>query len=257
MLTGGFGALLAANISVAEQKIGVASAAKNQVEGIVGGVSRHVAAGSEVFSNETVRTGADSVALLLFLDQTNLTVGARSEVKLDRFVFNPSRGGNVVVEVGRGAFRFVTGTQNSTTYTVKTPLATIGVRGTVFEITTRTRTIGNKSITEETIVLLQGAILVHARDGRSQELLKPGSAMLLSNASGEIKLEGPFPADVTLHDTAGFLALPLYGSNFWFDRGLTRAPDSGLDLNSQLNAIFLRSVLLPAPPSCNPPPTCP
>jgi hypothetical protein len=118
--------------SLAESKIGVASVAKNQVHGILGGTTRAMSAGSELFSNETVRTGEASQAQLLFLDQTSLSVGARSEVKLDRFVYNPDRkAGNVVIETSRGAFRFVSGSQNPSNYTIKTPLATIGVRGTI------------------------------------------------------------------------------------------------------------------------------
>ena len=56
---------------------------------------------------------------------------------LDRFVYNPNRGsGNVVLSTARGALRFVTGAQNPTNYTIKTPVATIGVRGTIAEIYT-------------------------------------------------------------------------------------------------------------------------
>src|SRR5207249_3619244 len=118
----------------AEPKIGVASAARNQVHGVIGGGTRTLSPGSDVFSNEVVRTGEDGLAQLLFLDATSLSVGARSEVKLDRFVYNPDRKtGNVVVEASRGAFRFVSGSQAPTNYTIKTPLATIGVRGTVLE----------------------------------------------------------------------------------------------------------------------------
>src|SRR5205085_2615284 len=115
--------------SLAEPNIGVASATKNQVRGILGDATRDVSSGDEVFSNETVRTGAGSVAQLLFLDQTNLSLGPQSEVKLDRFVYSPNRGGKLTIEAGRGAFRFITGSQTSANYTVKTPLATIGVRG--------------------------------------------------------------------------------------------------------------------------------
>src|SRR5437764_14136938 len=126
--------LLRPDPCAAGPKIGVASAARNQVQGILGGGTRALAAGSEVFANETVRTGDDSLAQLLFLDETSLSVGARSEVKLDRFVYNPSRKtGNVVLEASRGAFRFVSGSQAPTNYTIKTPLATIGVRGTIVD----------------------------------------------------------------------------------------------------------------------------
>src|SRR5437764_10593302 len=139
----------------AEPKVGVASAARNQVHGIIGGGTRALSAGSEVFSNEVVRTGDDSVAQLLFLDSTSLSVGARSEVKLDRFVYNPERKtGNVVLEASRGAFRFVSGSQAPTNYTIKTPLATIGVRGTIVG--------GNITPAGDYIYVLQGLVLVTA-----------------------------------------------------------------------------------------------
>src|SRR5438874_7864231 len=127
-------AVLQPSSGLAEAKIGIASATKNQVHGIVGGGSRIVSTGSELFSNETVRTGEASLAQLLFLDQTSLSVGPRSEVRLDRFVYNPDRkSGSVVLEASRGAFRFVSGSQTPTNYTIKTPLATIGVRGTIVD----------------------------------------------------------------------------------------------------------------------------
>jgi hypothetical protein len=117
-------------IAQAQSKVGVASAVNNEVA--VG--PRRLAVGSDVHANERVRTGDASTAQLLFLDQTNLNIGPRAEVTLDRFVYNPNRGaGNVVLSATRGAFRFVSGTQNPASYTIKTPSATIGVRGTVID----------------------------------------------------------------------------------------------------------------------------
>ena len=84
-------------------------------------------------SIEIIKTGAASSAQLLFVDQTTLLVGATSEVKLDRFVYDPARGnGQVMMNAGKGVFRFVSGAQNSKSYQINTPVATIGVRGTVF-----------------------------------------------------------------------------------------------------------------------------
>ena len=63
---------------------------------------------------------------------------ARSEVRLDRFVYNPDRStGQVTVEASRGVFRFVTGSQDPKSYAIKTPIATIGVRGTEFHLLVR------------------------------------------------------------------------------------------------------------------------
>lgn len=129
----GLGTILAlqASPAFAEGKIGVAAAVQNQVFGNAQPLSN----GSSVFANERIRTGDASTAQLLFLDQTNLAVGPKSEVVLDRFVYDPNRGkGNVVVQTGRGVFRFVSGSQDPTSYQIKTPAATIGIRGTMFTV---------------------------------------------------------------------------------------------------------------------------
>jgi hypothetical protein len=119
-------------VALAASKIGVASAVSNHVESISGGSSRSLGNGGEIFAEERVRTGEGSSAQLLFLDQTTLNMGARSEVVLDRFVYDPNRGsGAVTIRTGLGAFRFVTGTQAPQNYQIKTQAATMGIRGTV------------------------------------------------------------------------------------------------------------------------------
>ena len=221
-----FSAIVAASVLVspttciAESKIGVASAARNQVQGIIGGTSRAVSAGSEIFSNETVRTGEASLAQLLFLDHTSLSVGARSEVRLDRFVYNPDRKtGNVVLEASRGAFRFVSGSQNPSNYTIKTPLATIGVRGTIFN--TRIDRTG------EHIYVLQGRVHVHTAS--RDYVLNAGEGLSLSaNAAQRARW------DTTYFDSSGF-----------GDSSIPYAGGGDLDLRDQLDAIELRSRRVP------------
>jgi hypothetical protein len=90
---------------------------------------------SDVHANETVNTGNTGQANLQFVDRSNLSVGPMSTVRLDKFVYNPNRGtGTVVVNATRGAYRFITGVQDARSYEIKTPYATLGVRGTVLEI---------------------------------------------------------------------------------------------------------------------------
>ncbi len=113
-----------------EPKIGTATATKNKVEGVIGGQNQPISKGTELYTNETVRTGDASVADLVFLDNTNLSVGPISEVKLDKFVYDPTgSSGTVVINVTKGAFRFVTGSQDKRVYEIKTPFGTLGVRG--------------------------------------------------------------------------------------------------------------------------------
>src|SRR6516164_11582690 len=113
--------------SFAETRIGVAASTKPSADGFVGAGSQSLSAGSEVFVNETVRTGNLGQADLVFLDQTNLTVGPTSEVLLDKFVYDQTGSkGNVVFQATRGAFRFVTGTQDHRAYAINTPYGSLG-----------------------------------------------------------------------------------------------------------------------------------
>ena len=66
-----------------------------------------------------------------------MTVGPTSEVLLDKFVYDPTGAKSAVVfRATRGAFRFVTGTQDHRAYAVTTPYGSLGVRGTNVEILT-------------------------------------------------------------------------------------------------------------------------
>ncbi|MDO8533743.1 MAG: FecR family protein, partial [Xanthobacteraceae bacterium] len=84
--------------------------------------------------DDRIRTSSKGSTQVRFLDDTMLTIGPDSEVLLDKFVYDGTKVQNLSVEVVRGAMRFVSGTSNREAYTIKTPVATIGVRGTVVDI---------------------------------------------------------------------------------------------------------------------------
>ncbi|MGA9846206.1 MAG: hypothetical protein WBQ45_01045, partial [Roseiarcus sp.] len=63
------------DVASAQQAIGSATTAQNQVTRELGGASAPLTAGDSVFRNEAVKTGSDSLAKLVFLDSTNLAVG--------------------------------------------------------------------------------------------------------------------------------------------------------------------------------------
>jgi hypothetical protein len=85
-----------------------------------------------VYSQEKVTTGQGGRTALEFLDLTRIQVGANSTVVLDKYVYDPGRQvGEVGVSFGKGIFRFVTGSlKNKAGYDLKTPTATMVVRGT-------------------------------------------------------------------------------------------------------------------------------
>jgi hypothetical protein len=119
--------ILQSTASNAQSKIGKANSVKPQADGSVAGT---LSAGSDVHASETVRTGSSGQANLRFNDSSNLSVGPSSNVRLDKFVYDPNKGtGTVAIEASKGAFRFVTGSQNKGEFKVKTPHGTLGVRG--------------------------------------------------------------------------------------------------------------------------------
>ena len=137
-------------------QIGSATRVQNSVAGIVSGRSTTLSDGSAVYSNELVKTEADSLAKLTFNDKTNLSVGPSSQVKLDRFVFDASRStSSAVISMSTGAFRFVTGSSDPRNFKLTTPAASIGIRGTILDI--------DNTATKTTVVLVEGAARVCTR----------------------------------------------------------------------------------------------
>jgi ferric-dicitrate binding protein FerR (iron transport regulator) len=124
--------------SAADERIGVAAVVRNTVSQLEPRVTR-IAKGDEVVRNEVVRTGTDSDARLVFRDDTNLSLGPGSTLRLDRTVFDDPKAGDIAIKLTLGAFRFVTGNSNKEAYEIKTPIATMGVRGTTLDILVKKR----------------------------------------------------------------------------------------------------------------------
>ena len=119
-----------ATTSYGQEAIGKATSVKPQAEGIHSGSTRTLSGGSDVYSKETVRTGDTGQANLQFHDNSNLSVGPKSNVHLDKYVYDPNKSaGTIAVQATRGSLRFVTGSQGGGSYQIKTPYGTLGVRG--------------------------------------------------------------------------------------------------------------------------------
>jgi hypothetical protein len=137
------GALAAACLSgwfispvfAAQQNIGATETTKNEVSRELAGAPGKLNPGDPVYRSEIVKTGQESTAKLVFLDSTNLAVGPTSRVVLDRFVYEGGESTQTVaVKLSKGLFRFTTGSLDKNAYSVTTPAAAIGVRGTVLDI---------------------------------------------------------------------------------------------------------------------------
>ena len=130
-------AALASLTGAASAKVGVASAVEGAPKGLPpAGAERVLYVGIDMDADEKVTTGNDDRAHLVFLDGSSVSVGPNSVLVIDKFVFNPeSRSGDMALSMSRGTIRFVGGViSKSSTVTVKTPSATIGIRGAIFTL---------------------------------------------------------------------------------------------------------------------------
>ncbi|WP_428678697.1 FecR family protein [Reyranella sp.] len=129
---------LAVGSAASAQQVGVTSAASGDPRGTPPSLpTRTLRVGIDVFGNERVVTGAADRAHLVFLDGSGLTVGANSELVIDKFVFDPNRNvGELAVNATKGALRFVGGAiSKKGEVIIRTPSAHIGVRGGIVTVT--------------------------------------------------------------------------------------------------------------------------
>ena len=179
-----FSAVLWTGSAAAQQAIGGAKVIENDVRGETLRGTAPIHRGDQVFQDEWVRTAAQSLAQLALRDETNVSLGPSSQLRLDRFVFDGSgsTAQKVLLAATKGTFRFFSGDSEHQAYQVTTPQASIGVRGTIYDVEIvpgRTR-----------VVLQQGAVHVCVRNTREcTDLTEPGSSVVVT-ATG---ISGPLP----------------------------------------------------------------
>jgi len=130
----GMAALVCSGAAMAEPQIGVVI--QQDYSGAIGtrtaGQAEDLVYFQTVFAEERVDTGEIASTSLQFLDDTNLYVGSRSSVVLDRFIYDPTtQSGEAAINFSKGAFRFVTGNiKTKEAVTLNTPTASMVIRGT-------------------------------------------------------------------------------------------------------------------------------
>jgi len=171
--------------SNAEPRIGVAASTRPNAETVSNGNTQSLSAGSEIYTNQTVRTGNFGAADLVFIDSTNLGVGPSSEVRLEKFVHDPTGiGGSVGLNVTRGTFRLATSKQAKNAY-VTTPDGTLRAHSTVEVIVNPNKRVSEKECVTK-IRLVEGeATYDVAKSGKRARLTQPNQVACIS-PSGEI-----------------------------------------------------------------------
>jgi opacity protein-like surface antigen len=119
----------------AADKIGSAVRIVNKVTGEIDQQQRQLKTDDAVNQNEAIEVSSDSLGELKLNDDTKLALGPGARLVLDKFVYDPAPStGTVSVNLLTGAFRFITGLSRKGDYQLRTPSASITVRGTIFDV---------------------------------------------------------------------------------------------------------------------------
>ncbi|MDH3580732.1 MAG: FecR family protein [Hyphomicrobiales bacterium] len=119
----------------AQQAAGEVERQKGTASRSAAGSTSDLTQGGRVFVDDEVRTGPGARLQIRFDDKSALTLGENARIIINQFVYAPGGDSRQALAVAQGVFRFATGqisklAPRSVDFT--TPVATVGIRGTVF-----------------------------------------------------------------------------------------------------------------------------
>ena len=204
-LLAGF-ALLAPGAEAAQDRIGVDTAVNPEASATLPGSNmRRMVLGEDVVYNERIVTGGVGQTQVLFVDQSAMSIGPNSDLVIDRFVYDPhTKAGQLAASLTRGVFRFVGGelSKHGNQVAVKTPAATIGIRGGVFLLDQHGRGGGKDKDGKDrdgklgVVFVFGDGLTVTGTNGVSQTITRPGFEVVVNGPGSSPS--SPFPASLNL-----------------------------------------------------------
>ncbi len=177
-----------------EAPIGQAVSAIETVHASTETERRNVVKSDPVFKDELIETGNDSYAGLSFNDGSTLAIGPNANVLLDDFVYDDnSSSQKMVVTIAKGAIRFTSGKLRKGRVAIRTPIGTVGIRGTVFAIFV-------DAAGQVTVFVQQGVVAFTNAAGQVVQVLQAGQSITFSAPPGGTAQPtgqpGPLPANL-------------------------------------------------------------
>ncbi|WP_306119859.1 MULTISPECIES: FecR domain-containing protein [unclassified Roseitalea] len=98
------------------------------------GAVRPVITGNRLSQGDRVETAGSGQVQVRFDDFTRMVVGPNSSLEIDQVLMQSAdTASRFAVSTVRGSFRFLSGKSSKNAYQIRTPTATLGVRGTTFD----------------------------------------------------------------------------------------------------------------------------
>ncbi len=163
---------------------------KGMVVAVRGGVEVELGAGDPVYEGDVLVTAGDSAVGIIFVDNSTMSMGGSARIVIDEMVYDSSsESGSQLFDIVQGAFVFASGQIGKTNpedVQVRTPVATIGIRGTKFGVNV------DQELNDATVTLFEGAVVV-----------ENGAGQVLLNSIGQSTVIGAAnlaPGDVFIMD---------------------------------------------------------
>jgi hypothetical protein len=173
-------------MAVEKTTIGNARIVVRTVTGTLDADLRQIQLLDDIYHNEIIETGDDSATEFVFLDETKLALGPNSRMVLDRFVYDPEPGkAAFIMTATAGVFRFVSGKIPKMSYEIRTPTATIGIRGTVLSFIVIPGDTKGKPA-KVNVTVKEGVAEITNCSGERVSLIRPGASTTVSMNSGGI-----------------------------------------------------------------------
>lgn len=151
------------------------------VRGNVFAGDRELGKGSKVYRNDLIKTADKSFMILELIDLTEITIGPNSEFKVEKWAYRTNNDRDAVISVIKGQMRahVKSKTKYSEQIQFKTPMVSLGVRGTELLINVVEQL--HKEITQ--VALLEGMIHLYGNDAIEAQDLKPGQHLVLTKTA--------------------------------------------------------------------------
>ena len=123
-------------------------------------VTKRLALKSDISTGDLLKTDASGQLQIAFVDRTRIVVGPSSELLIEDVTLSGGkRASQFAVQALGGTFRFLSGRSAKTAYKIRTPTATMGIRGTEFDFS-----IDNRRLTN--LVTFSGQVRICTRNNR-------------------------------------------------------------------------------------------
>lgn len=157
---------------------------------VAGEPSRTLSRRAEIYVGDRINTATDSQLQLRMKDGAMIALGANAEFTVKAYSDDATgdKKDEAVLSLVKGGLRTISGQIDKSAYSMETPTATLGIRGTVFDVYVRAD--------GTTIVILRdGIVLVNGRAGGQKKLTKHGLATIIEPGKAPTEPATP-PQDV-------------------------------------------------------------